>query len=115
MGCCAVGFGLAGKENRRRRSLGSWCMPGMPVLGRRSAAECAVQEEENENEEAEAENQEGKLAWAGGRKEEATYEAGDAEDTAIAAAAQQAAQQQDLGPEVSTQPFLLSCTACLIC
>ena len=47
------------------------------------------------------ENQEGKLAWAGGRKEEATYEAGDAEDKAIAAAAQQAAQQEDLGPDVS--------------
>ena len=47
------------------------------------------------------ENQEGKLAWAGGRKEEATYEAGDAEDKAIAAAAQKAAQQEDLGPDVS--------------
>ena len=54
---------------------------------RQSAAGCAAQEEEDENEEAEAENQEGKLAWAGGRREEATYEAGDAEDSAIAAAA----------------------------
>ncbi len=52
------------------------------------------------------ENQEGKLAWAGGRKEEATYEAGDAEDKAVAAAAQQAAQKEALGPEVSS-PCLL--------
>ena len=78
-----------------------------------------MQEEEDENEEAEAENQEGKLAWAGGRKEEVTYEAGDAEDTAIAAAAQRAAQQQDDGPDVSpdvsTQPVLLLRTACVIC
>ncbi len=59
------------------------------------------QEEEDENAEVDRENQEGKLAWAGGRKEEATYEAGDAEDKAIAAAVQNAAQQQDVGPDVS--------------
>ena len=64
------------------------------------------QEEEDENAEVDGENQEGKLAWAGGRKEEATYEAGDAEDKAIAAAAQKAAQQQDLGPEVCMCWFL---------
>lgn len=61
-----------------------------------------LQEEEDENAEVDEENQEGKLAWAGGRKEEATYEAGDAEDKAIAAAAQKAAQQQDIGPDVSS-------------
>ena len=87
--------------------------------GRQSAAGCAAQEEEDENAEAEAENQEGKLAWAGGRREEATYEAGDAEDTAIAAAAQRAAQQQDdvpdVSPDVSTQPILVLSTDCLLC
>ena len=61
------------------------------------------QEEEDENAEVDNENQEGKLAWAGGRKEEATYEAGDAEDKAVAAAAQQAAQKEALGPEVSSR------------
>ncbi len=66
-----------------------------------SLAYACLQEDEDENAEVDAENQEGKLAWAGGRKEEATYEAGDAEDKAIAAAAQKAAQQQELGPDVS--------------
>lgn len=63
------------------------------------------QEEEDENAEVDRENQEGKLAWAGGRKEEATYEAGDAEDKAIAAAVQNAAQQQDVGPDVSPPDY----------
>ncbi len=66
------------------------------------------QEEEDENAEVDNENQEGKLAWAGGRKEEATYEAGDAEDKAVAAAAQQAAQKEALGPEVSSSCLLRS-------
>ena len=97
-----------------------WCTSGVPVP--RQAISCWVrcaQEEEDENAEAEAENQEGKLAWAGGRREEATYEAGDAEDSAIAAAAQRAAQQQDdvpdVSPDVSTPPILVPCTACPIC
>lgn len=53
-----------------------------------------AQEEENENAELEAENQEGKLAWQGGRTEEATYEAGDNEDAAAAAAARAQAARQ---------------------
>lgn len=71
------------------------------------------QEEEDENAEVDGENQEGKLAWAGGRKEEATYEAGDADDKALAAQAQQAAQQQDVGPDVRVAftSTLLHCLA----
>lgn len=61
-----------------------------------------MQEEENENEELDAENQEGKLAWRGGRAEEATYEAGDADDTAAAAAASAQAAAQAGDPVVST-------------
>lgn len=45
-----------------------------------------VQEDEDENAEADADMEEGKLQWAGGRKEEATYDAGEAEDVAIQAA-----------------------------
>ena len=73
------------------------------------------QEEEDENAEVDGENQEGKLAWAGGRKEEATYEAGDAEDKAIAAAAQKAAQQEDLGPDVSPSLTLQGLAAHVAC
>ena len=53
-----------------------------------------LQEGEDENAELDEENQEGKLAWAGGREEAATYEAGDAEDARAAAAARKAAEQQ---------------------
>lgn len=44
---------------------------------------------------------EGKLAWQGGRSEEATYEAGDAEDVAASAAAQAQAARQAGEVEVS--------------
>ena len=44
-----------------------------------------LQEEEDENVEENEEYQEGKLRFAGGRKEEATYDAGDEEDKQIAA------------------------------
>lgn len=59
-----------------------------------------VQDEENENEELDAENVEGKLAWQGGRTEEATYEEGDAEDAAISAAARAQAAKEAGDPEV---------------
>ena len=49
------------------------------------------QEEEDENAEADADMEEGKLAWAGGRKEAATYDAGEAEDIAFQNAGQAAA------------------------
>ena len=55
---------------------------------------CCWQDDENENEELDEENVEGKLAWQGGRTEEATYEAGDAEDKAASAAAQAQAARQ---------------------
>ena len=45
-----------------------------------------LQEEEDENAEADADMEEGKLQWAGGRREEATYDAGEAEDVALQAA-----------------------------
>ncbi|CAL8467924.1 g7462 [Coccomyxa elongata] len=56
-------------------------------------------DEENENEELDAENVEGKLAWQGGRTEEATYEEGDAEDAAISAAARAQAAKEAGDPE----------------
>ncbi len=58
------------------------------------------QDEENENEELDAENVEGKLAWQGGRAEEATYEEGDAEDAALSAAARAQAAKEAGDPEV---------------
>jgi len=67
-----------------------------------------VQEDENENAELDEENAEGKLAWRGGRAEEATYEAGDAEDRAAEAAARKQAEQQEGDVEVlrSMSPVL---------
>lgn len=59
-----------------------------------------TQEEENENDEMDAENQEGKLAWRGGRAEEATYEAEDGDDAAAAAAARAQAALQAGDPVV---------------
>lgn len=50
-----------------------------------------VQEEEDENAEADADMEEGKLQWAGGRKEAATYDEGEVEDKQIAAASGEAA------------------------
>jgi hypothetical protein len=51
-----------------------------------------AQEEEDENVEENEEYQEGKLRFAGGRKEEATYDAGDEEDKQIAAAVRKEAE-----------------------
>ncbi|KAK9909518.1 hypothetical protein WJX75_003467 [Coccomyxa subellipsoidea] len=59
-----------------------------------AAARKSEKEDENENAELDEENVEGKLAWQGGRSEEATYEAGDAEDVAASAAAQAQAARQ---------------------
>jgi hypothetical protein len=64
---------------------------------------------------------EGKLAWQGGRSEEATYEAGDAEDVAASAAAQAQAARQAGEVEVSMrcrvgpqQRFCFSCQRCCL-
>jgi hypothetical protein len=73
---------------------------------------CSLQEEENENDEVDNENQEGKLAWRGGRAEEATYEAGDAEDKAAAAAAREQAALQ-AGEPMVRPPWPLLCRACI--
>lgn len=62
------------------------------------------QEEEDENVEENEEYQEGKLRFAGGRKEEATYDAGDEEDKQIAAAVRKEAEGRGGEGEV-----LLSC------
>ncbi len=56
-----------------------------------------AQEEEDEN----VEYQEGKLRFAGGRKEEATYDAGDEEDKQIAAAVRKEAEGRGGEGEVS--------------
>ncbi len=48
------------------------------------------QDEEDENAEADKDMEEGKLAWAGGRREAATYDAGEEEDVALQKAAQAA-------------------------
>ncbi len=55
-----------------------------------------LQEEEDENAEADADMEEGKLQWAGGRGEAATYDPGDAEDAAL----RQAADVQEAGAQV---------------
>ena len=60
-----------------------------------------LQEDEDENQEAEEEFREGKLQWAGGRKEEATYDAGDNEDAAIAASARRQAEAASGNAEVT--------------
>ncbi len=59
----------------------------------------AVQDEEDENAETDPDFREGKLAWAGGRGEMKSYEAGDGEDRAAAAAARRALSRRD-GDEV---------------
>ena len=59
-----------------------------------------LQEDEDENQEAEEEFREGKLQWAGGRREEATYDAGDVEDAAIAASARRQAEAASGNAEV---------------
>ena len=59
-----------------------------------------VQEEEDENVEENEEYQEGKLRFAGGRKEEATYDAGDEEDKQIAADVRREAERQGGEEEV---------------
>lgn len=61
----------------------------------------AAQEEEDENVEENEEYQEGKLRFAGGRKEEATYDAGDEEDKQIAAAVRKEAEGRGGEGEVS--------------
>jgi DNA-directed RNA polymerase I subunit RPA1 len=68
----------------------------------RKLSNCALplQEGEDENAELDEENREGKLAWAGGRAEAATYEEGDAEDARAAAAARTAAERQAGEPQV---------------
>lgn len=53
-----------------------------------------MQDDEDENAEAEADMEEGKLAWAGGRKEAATYDDGDEEDRVIAHANRDAALKE---------------------
>ena len=59
-----------------------------------------AQEEEDENVEENEEYREGKLRFAGGRKEEATYDAGDEEDKQIAADVRREAEQQGGEEEV---------------
>ena len=59
-----------------------------------------LQEDEDENQETEEEFREGKLQWAGGRREEATYDAGDKEDAAIAALARRQAEAASGNAEV---------------
>lgn len=61
----------------------------------------SLQEEEDENVEENEEYQEGKLRFAGGRKEEATYDAGDEEDKQIAADVRREAERQGGEEEVS--------------
>ncbi len=76
-----------------------------------------MQEEEDENVEENEEYQEGKLRFAGGRKEEATYDAGDEEDKQIAAEARREAERQGGEEEVGctveealvTQTNVLNC------
>lgn len=60
----------------------------------------SLQEEEDENVEENEEYQEGKLRFAGGRKEEATYDAGDEEDKQIAADVRREAERQGGEEEV---------------
>ena len=70
-----------------------------------------AQEDADENDELDAENAEGKLAWAGGREEAATYEPGDDEDSAAAAAARAQAERQAGDPPVRA-PFPLLTVVC---
>eukprot|EP00891_Asterochloris_glomerata_P002925 jgi/Astpho2/2925/Aster-x1091 len=66
--------------------------PGGEGDGTGVKARKSEKEDEDENQETEEEFREGKLQWAGGRKEEATYDAGDNEDAAIAASARRQAE-----------------------
>ena len=66
-----------------------------------------LQEEEDENVEENEEYQEGKLRFAGGRKEEATYDAGDEEDKRIAADARREAERQGGEEEVRCEDMVL--------
>ena len=66
-----------------------------------------VQEEEDENVEENEEYREGKLRFAGGRKEEATYDAGDEEDKQIAADVRREAEQQSGEEEVRSEDTVL--------
>ena len=59
-----------------------------------------LQEEEDENVEENEEYREGKLRFAGGRKEEATYDAGDEEDKEIADAVRKEAERRGGEEEV---------------
>ena len=68
-----------------------------------------VQEEEDENVEENEEYQEGKLRFAGGRKEEATYDAGDEEDKQIAAAVRKEAEGRGGEGEVSYSSSIEIC------
>ncbi len=64
-----------------------------------SASARSAQDDEDENAEADPDFREGKLAWAGGRGEMKSYEAGDREDRAAAAAARAALRRRDADPE----------------
>lgn len=66
-----------------------------------------MQEEEDENVEENEEYREGKLRFAGGRKEEATYDAGDEEDKQIAADVRREAERQGGQEEVRCQDMSL--------
>ena len=69
-----------------------------------------VQEEEDENVEENEEYQEGKLRFAGGRKEEATYDAGDEEDKQIAADVRREAERQGGEEEVGFRVWSVGLT-----
>ena len=69
-----------------------------------------MQEEEDENVEENEEYREGKLRFAGGRKEEATYDAGDEEDKEIAATVRKEAEQRGGEAEVCSR-----CPCCNFC
>ena len=69
---------------------------GRTVAGALLSCFLNLQEDEDENAEENEEYREGKLQWQGGHGEAATYEGGDEEDKAIAAAARRASERQDL-------------------
>ena len=80
---------------------------GKPCANAAVLTQLSVQEEEDENVEENEEYREGKLRFAGGRKEEATYDAGDEEDKQIAADVRREAEQQGGEEEVRCEETVL--------
>ncbi len=97
--------GRAGMHAGAPAPAGRWRALAASTRRALTASARRAQDDEDENAEADPDFREGKLAWAGGRGEMKSYEAGDREDRAAAAAARAALRRRDADPEARRRAF----------